>query len=177
MRCGIMSCVVVLYCLVLCCAVLSCPVLCCVVVWMCCRVLVCGGVLMLPPKAMSSQKRFNLPYIDGRFIVPALFILFVYFFRERMLTAFANLTHESPQEVLFIVFLLVAAIITIATIINRLSLRPILGMVCCLYLMIEIPTKSWIVFFGWMAFGLVIYFSYGFWKSKLARRLGDVSSR
>jgi APA family basic amino acid/polyamine antiporter len=42
-------------------------------------------------------------------------------------------------------------------------------MICCLYLMIEIPTNSWIVFFGWMGFGLVIYFMYGYWKSKLVR--------
>jgi len=41
-------------------------------------------------------------------------------------------------------------------------------MLCCLYLMIEIPARSWIVFFGWMGFGLVIYFSYGYWKSKLS---------
>jgi len=39
---------------------------------------------------------------------------------------------------------------------------------CCMYLMIEIPAKSWLVFFGWMAFGLLIYFLYGYRKSKLA---------
>ena len=72
---------------------------------------------------------------------------------------------------LFVIFLAMATGITIAAFVKKLSLIPILGMACCLYLMIEIPTKSWGVFFGWMAFGLVIYFSYGFWKSKLAARL------
>jgi len=42
-------------------------------------------------------------------------------------------------------------------------------MICCLYLMIEIPTNSWRVFFEWMALGLAFYFLYGYWKSKLAR--------
>jgi basic amino acid/polyamine antiporter, APA family len=42
-------------------------------------------------------------------------------------------------------------------------------MLCCLYLMIEIPARSWIVFFCWMAFGLLIYFSYGFRKSKIGK--------
>jgi hypothetical protein len=42
------------------------------------------------------------------------------------------------------------------------------GVLCCMYLMIEIPTKSWMVFFGWMAIGLIIYFLYGYRKSKLA---------
>jgi hypothetical protein len=51
---------------------------------------------------------------------------------------------------------------------KRLSLIPVLGMLCCLYLMIEIPVRSWMFFFGWMAFGLVVYFLYGYWKSKLA---------
>jgi len=46
-------------------------------------------------------------------------------------------------------------------------LIPVLGMLCCLYLMIEIPASSWLVFFGWMIFGLLVYFSYGQRHSKL----------
>ncbi|WP_308199441.1 amino acid permease C-terminal domain-containing protein [Chitinophaga sedimenti] len=56
------------------------------------------------------------------------------------------------------------------TIVRNLSVIPIMGMLCCLYLMIEIPVKSWFVFFGWMGFGLVIYFLYGFRNSRLARQ-------
>ena len=136
-------------------------------------VLVCGGVLLLPPKPPSKEKRFKLPYINGRFIVPLLFLLFLYSFQERALSSVQNMTHESADDKLFALFLVVALLITIITLIKRLSLIPILGMLCCLYLMIEIPVKSWEVFFGWMAFGLVIYFCYGFWKSKLAARIGD----
>jgi amino acid transporter len=134
-------------------------------------VLVCGGVLLLPPKAPSQEKRFNLPYINGRFIIPILLVIFIVAFRERFLGSLTNLSSESHQEILFLLFIAVAIIIAIATIIRNLSLIPILGMLCCLYLMIEIPTRSWFVFFGWMAFGLAIYFSYGYWKSKLAARL------
>jgi hypothetical protein len=47
------------------------------------------------------------------------------------------------------------------------SLIPVLGMLCCAYLMIEIPAKSWLVFFGWMGVGLLIYFFYGMRHSKL----------
>jgi basic amino acid/polyamine antiporter, APA family len=135
-------------------------------------VLVCGGVLLLPPKQVTKEKRFNLPYINGRFIVPALFLLFIYFFQDRVTSAFRNLATENHEEILFLIFLFVATVITVFTIVKKLSLIPILGMVCCLYLMIEIPVKSWEVFFGWMAFGLIIYFCYGFWKSKLAARMG-----
>jgi hypothetical protein len=69
---------------------------------------------------------------------------------------------------MFLIFLLSAVVIAIITFLKKLSLIPILGLMCCLYLMIEIPPKSWLVFFGWMSFGLLIYFGYGWKKSKLA---------
>lgn len=129
-------------------------------------VLVSGGVLMLPRIAKEPGK-FSLPYIDGRFIVPAIYALFIYAFHGRVTDAFTNLGNEEPQEVLFLIFVIVAAILTLMTIIRRLSLIPILGVIFCLYLLIEIPVKSWLVFFGWMAVGLTIYFLYGYRNSKL----------
>jgi amino acid transporter len=133
-------------------------------------VLVCVGVLNLPPKEKQAgnNKTFNLVYINGRWIVPFLLALFLFGYRERVDAAFTNITHEPRQEILFLVFLFLAGFITVMTFIRRLSLIPVLGMLFCLYLMIEIPARSWLVFFGWMAFGLAIYFSYGFRKSRLA---------
>ncbi|MFM8485994.1 MAG: amino acid permease C-terminal domain-containing protein, partial [Bacteroidota bacterium] len=49
------------------------------------------------------------------------------------------------------------------------SLIPVLGLLSCAYLMIEIPARSWLVFFGWMAIGLGIYFLYSFRNSRLAK--------
>jgi len=132
-------------------------------------VLVCGGVLLLPPDALSNtNRRFKLPYINGQFIVPILLAIFLYSFRERVEDAFLNLSNESRQEILFLVFVIISVTIAIFSFLKKFSLIPVLGMLCCMYLMIEIPARSWVVFFGWMAFGLVIYFSYGFWRSKLA---------
>jgi basic amino acid/polyamine antiporter, APA family len=134
-------------------------------------VVVCAGVLMLPPDALTnSARRFKLPYINAQFIVPVLLIIFLYSFRDRVEDAFLNLSHESRQEILFLVFVILSVVIAVFTFIKKFSLIPVLGMLCCLYLMIEIPARSWVVFFGWMAFGLVIYFSYGYWKSKLAQK-------
>ncbi|MBL0740303.1 amino acid permease [Chryseolinea lacunae] len=132
--------------------------------------IVCGGVLVLPKREKTAEKRFNLPYINGQWIVPVLFIVFLYGFRERFMDSLTNLSHESHQEILFLVFILVTLVVTVFSFLKKLSLIPILGLLCCCYLMIEIPTRSWAVFFGWMAFGLVIYFSYGYWKSKLATK-------
>ncbi|HMG89519.1 MAG TPA: amino acid permease [Chryseolinea sp.] len=132
--------------------------------------IVCGGVLLLPRKEKSEEKRFNLPYINGQWVVPILFIVFIYGFRERLVGSVTNLTHESHQEILFLIFIIITFVVTVASFLKKLSLIPVLGMLCCMYLMIEIPARSWLVFFGWMAFGLMLYFGYGYWKSKLAIR-------
>jgi APA family basic amino acid/polyamine antiporter len=133
-------------------------------------VLVCGGVLLLPKKEKTAEKKFNLPYINGQWIVMPLFFIFLYGFRERLGDAIVNITNDTQDQILFLIFIVIFAAITIFTFTKKLSLIPVLGMVCCLYLMIEIPTSSWIVFFGWMVFGLALYFMYGYWKSKLSAR-------
>jgi basic amino acid/polyamine antiporter, APA family len=131
--------------------------------------LVCGGVLLLPVSE-KAEKRFKLPYINSRWIIPCLFALFMYGFWDRLSSSFTNSIHN--PEVSFIVFTLVAFVVTLFSFLRKLSLIPVLGMLCCAYLMIEIPTRSWIVFFGWMAFGLIFYFSYGYWKSELNKSKG-----
>jgi amino acid transporter len=131
--------------------------------------LVCAGVLNLPrTEKVAGDKRFSLLYINGRWIVPGLLLVFFYGYRGRIEMALIHIGQESYQEILFLVFILSALGITAMTFIRKLSLIPVLGMLFCLYLMIEIPARSWMVFFGWMALGLTIYFSYGYRKSKLA---------
>jgi APA family basic amino acid/polyamine antiporter len=46
---------------------------------------------------------------------------------------------------------------------------PVLGILCCLYLMFGLPKDTWVRLLGWMALGLVIYFSYGIRRSKLRK--------
>jgi basic amino acid/polyamine antiporter, APA family len=130
-------------------------------------VLVCGGVLYLPKLAKVPGK-FQIPYVNGKFIVPLVFALFVLLFRQRVSDALTNISAESRQEVFFLIFIMLAAIITILAFLRNYSLIPVLGVLCCMYLMIEIPARSWMVFFGWMALGLSVYFLYGRRKSKLA---------
>src|SRR5215472_15262000 len=47
-------------------------------------------------------------------------------------------------------------------------LVPVLGMFFCAYLMLSLPAITWIRFFVWMALGLVIYFGYGRFHSRIA---------
>jgi len=131
-------------------------------------ILVSGGVLFLPPK-LRERGRFHLPYINGKWIVPVFLALFIYLFKDRTLTAFSEFNLNNTQEVLFIIFLLFALGISIVTFIRNYSFIPIMGVLMCSYMMIEIPLVSWKWFVVWMALGLVIYFLYGYRNSKLAK--------
>jgi APA family basic amino acid/polyamine antiporter len=51
-------------------------------------------------------------------------------------------------------------------------LVPLLGIGMCFYLMLGLPAITWIRFGVWLLIGLVFYFSYGFWKSRLRGRGG-----
>jgi APA family basic amino acid/polyamine antiporter len=130
-------------------------------------VLVCGGVLYLPFMEKKPGK-FRLPYINGRFLIPLLVALFILLFRNRLGDACSNFSAEGYQEILFIIFVLVAIVIALISFFRSYSLIPVMGALCCLYLMIEIPAKSWMVFFIWMGLGLCIYLLYGRRKSRLA---------
>jgi APA family basic amino acid/polyamine antiporter len=49
---------------------------------------------------------------------------------------------------------------------------PMLGAVSCLFLMYYLPPTSWWRFVAWLALGLSVYFSYGYSRSTIGRRLG-----
>jgi amino acid transporter len=128
-------------------------------------VLVCAGVLNLPPREkVPGAGGFHLPYINGAWVCLPLLLLFIYFYVDRIKDAF----FLPAADPLFLIFIILASGITIMTTIKRLSLIPVLGMTFCLYLMVEIPAKSWLVFFVWMSIGLVIYFTYGYKRSHLS---------
>jgi APA family basic amino acid/polyamine antiporter len=51
---------------------------------------------------------------------------------------------------------------------------PVLGITSCLLLMLSLPAENWYRLFGWLAIGLVIYFSYGIHHSTLRHNLEDM---
>jgi len=131
-------------------------------------VLVCFGVLVLPKLSAGSNKQaFRLPYINGQFIIPLLALVFIYFGQGRIKTAFSAAGKESYQEILYLVFVFILVIVALFSFLRKYSVIPIVGAMCCLYLMIEIPPISWLWFFIWMGIGLVFYAFYGSKQSKL----------
>jgi APA family basic amino acid/polyamine antiporter len=45
---------------------------------------------------------------------------------------------------------------------------PVLAVLTALYLMLNLPSATWVRFFVWMAIGLVVYFVHGAQRSRLA---------
>lgn len=135
-------------------------------------ILVCGGVLILPREEKATVKRFQLPYINGQIIVPAMVIGLVALFYKEILVKFSTQggwevwKHNIP----FYIFVLVTVLITFFSATRKLSLIPVLGMLSCFYLMTEIALKNWIVFSIWLALGLTIYFAYSYTHSKLGKK-------
>ena len=133
-------------------------------------VLVCGGVLLLPKDDSlddRGRKRFRIPYINGRFLVPLLSIAFFVLSHDRIREA-VHTVDSDGRSILVVCFVILLVITSWLAYSRRWSLIPVIGMLSSAYLMIEIPAMSWLVFFGWMSIGLVAYFLYGRSHSKLA---------
>ena len=132
-------------------------------------ILVCGGVLILPREEKTTEKRFQLPYISGQWIIPGIVVLLVGLFHKEIL---ARLSLDGGWEVWkhnipFFLFVVVTITLSYFSITRKLSLIPVLGMLSCFYLMTEIALKNWIVFSIWLVVGLTIYFLYSYTHSKL----------
>jgi len=66
-----------------------------------------------------------------------------------------------------VLFWIVAIFLAVLSFMKKLSLLPVLGMVSCFYLMAQENHSNWLRFLAWLAIGLIIYFSYSFYNSKL----------
>lgn len=65
-------------------------------------------------------------------------------------------------------FLTVWVILSVLSFKNNYSLIPVLGFLSCSYLLSESGVSNWERFLLWLLIGLIIYFIYGYKKSKLA---------
>jgi len=68
-----------------------------------------------------------------------------------------------------IVFFIVATVVTVFTFIKSFSLIPVLGLLSCFYLMAQESYTNWARFVIWLVVGLVIYASYGYRNSVIAK--------
>lgn len=134
-------------------------------------VLVCGGVLLLPVKE-KLPGRFHMPYINAKIIFPVLFIgglLFFYFWQPDFFHSLTDFSDPLEKEfkLSIIIFIIINLFLCGLAFIKNLSLIPLMGLSSCLYLLTGMSHENWMYFGIWFAIGLVIYFFYGYKKSKL----------
>ena len=133
-------------------------------------VLVCGGVLLIPRKEKVAGK-FNMPYINGKFIFPLLIILTITILFIANPTYFSDLfaidSDNASLNISTIILWVILLVLSIASFLKNLSLIPLLGLSTCLYLLTGMTGKNWAWFSSWLLLGLIVYFIYGYRKSKL----------
>jgi amino acid transporter len=129
-------------------------------------VLVCGGVLVLNKDHHNLQSKFRVPFINSKYIVPLLFLISIGLIAAFVPKYFTGLLRK--ESIPMVVFWIVAAIVSILSFTRQFSLIPVLGLLSCFYLMAQESHTNWLRFVIWLAIGLVVYFTYGYRKSKLA---------
>ncbi|HEY9001240.1 MAG TPA: amino acid permease [Mucilaginibacter sp.] len=129
-------------------------------------VLVCGGVLMLNSQPENKQHaKFKVPYVNGKYIVPVLFIITLTCILIFVPGYFGSLL--TKEGIPMLIFYTVAVIVTIFTFIKSFSLIPVLGLLSCFYLMSQESATNWARFVIWLVVGLFIYFGYSYRNSAL----------
>lgn len=134
-------------------------------------ILVCSGVLFLDHKGESKKAKFKVPYINGQYIIFILFIVGVSLFIGK-----TDYTEVIVSKPLLIVFWAIWLGLSVAAFRYKFSLLPVLGILTNLYLMTELGWSNWVMFLIWLAIGLIIYFGYGYKKSKLALQRRQVGN-
>jgi len=148
-------------------------------------VLVCGGVLLIPPKDKKAG-RFHLPYINGKFIFPLVVAGSIILAQSLSKTYFSDLLNFDFSDdkdysagrksfmdmaipnISLIIFWISAVILAVFAFMKKYSLIPLMGVITCMYLLTGMSKSNWMWFSGWLILGVIIYFLYGRQHSKLA---------
>jgi len=127
---------------------------------------------LLPPFIAKVHPRFRTPYVGT--ILTGLFVA--------SFAAFANIAEVVDLTnigTLFAFILVSAGVIVLRYVeperhrpfrVPGAPLTPLISIVACFYLMINLPGITWKRFGLWLAAGLVLYFLYGIRHSRLGRR-------
>jgi amino acid transporter len=129
-------------------------------------VLVCGGILVLQNMPDRPESKFKVPYVNGKYIIPAMTVLAMVIIAIYAPEHFKNIFTLDGLPMLL--FWLIALIVAVYTFLRNFSLIPVLGLVSCFYLMAQETYLVWMRFLAWLIIGLVVYFLYSYKNSKLA---------
>jgi basic amino acid/polyamine antiporter, APA family len=145
-------------------------------------VLVCAGVLKLDTLPDKPERKFRTPYINSKYIAPALVITAIglsYQYNKDGLMSFICSYAEGEKSfdtMTFLknipmwIFVIISLYLTVGCFTKKHSLIPVLGLTSCLYMMAQIDLQNWIGFVIWLIIGLIIYFLYGRKHSHLNKK-------
>ena len=127
---------------------------------------------LLPPVFAKVHPRYKTPYVGT--ILTGVFVA--------VFAAFANIAEVVDLTnigTLFAFVLVSAGVIFLRRSdpdrrrpfrVPWVPLTPLISIVACMYLMLQLPVVTWMRFGIWLVVGLVLYFAYGFRNSALRRK-------
>jgi APA family basic amino acid/polyamine antiporter len=139
-------------------------------------VVVCSGVLILNNKGNKPVSRYQVPFINSRYILlPLLAIIFTFHIRYNLdywrgffsLNTGGNLVIFIMDKIPMLLFIMASAMLGWFSMRKKISLIPVLGLLSCLFLMTKLGHSNWLRFLIWLGVGLLIYFLYSRHHSKL----------
>jgi amino acid transporter len=139
-------------------------------------VVVCGGVLVLQQRKTRVEGRFQVPYINGRYLVPVMMVITIFLnikYNQDYWRDFFEWSDERNWMAAFaerlpmLLFVLTSMIITWLSYWRKLSLIPVLGLLSCMFLMTKLGHTNWMRFLVWLGIGLLFYFTFSRKNSKL----------
>ncbi|MBN2275146.1 MAG: amino acid permease [Bacteroidales bacterium] len=143
-------------------------------------VLVSGGILLIGNDKNNTGKGYRIPYLNSRYYLLPLWVIVLGaallisypgkdLFSELItsITRFPSVFVANPPVGIFII---VAVLFSLLSIIKKLSLIPVISVLANLYLMTGLGNHAWMRFGIWLAIGLLIYFLYGYRKSLMNQK-------
>jgi APA family basic amino acid/polyamine antiporter len=149
-------------------------------------VVVCSGVLILNNKGNKPVSRYQVPFINSRYILlPLLVVIFVIHIRYNRqywqeilsLKAGDNLLIFIMDKIPMLIFIVASVLVGWFSLRKKISLIPVLGLLSCLFLMTKLGHSNWLRFLIWLGAGLLVYFLYSRHHSKVNRKIAQSSNQ
>ncbi len=137
--------------------------------------LVCGGILLIKRDKSLPKAKFQVPYVSARYLFPIfLFLVIGIGIHENenlLVDYFLQGTEEHPigSRIPHWFFGAFCTLLLYGSIRWKWSAIPVLGLFFDLFLIGELEWTNWVRFGLWLLIGLVLYATYGYRRSRLAK--------
>jgi APA family basic amino acid/polyamine antiporter len=140
-------------------------------------VLVSGGILLINNNEANTNKGYRIPYLNSRYYLIPLWIIVLGIaviistsgkpvIRE-LTGSFIQASSAFAANPPLGIFVIVAIVFSLVSIVKKFSLIPVISVLANLYLMTGLGNHAWMRFGLWLIIGLIIYFLYGYKRSRL----------